>query len=73
MLGGNPQETLINLTLAVALLLYQNAAERTTGANAEALLAARPALERHCFYTLLILAILWMGRFSSSEFLYFQF
>ena len=73
MLGGNPQETLINLTLAVALLLYQNAAERTTGENAETLLAARPLVERHCFYVLLVLAILWMGRFSSSEFLYFQF
>lgn len=71
--GGNLQENLVNLVLVVALLIYEVAAERLAQRTSEQSLATRPGPERHCLYLLLALAILFLGRFSSNEFLYFQF
>lgn len=67
--GEAPLEVLCNLILVVALLVYQIVAERSS----ETIVAERPWWERQMIYLLMALAIVLVGRWSSNEFLYFQF
>ena len=57
----------------IAVLLLVHGAEERTGKNVVELVGERGAGERWLTYLVVLLAVVFLGRFSDAEFIYFQF